>query len=131
MADEKVTAVLLIAHGSRQAGANEDLQRLAERVAAGSEFLWVQPSFLELAEPDIAKGAELCVEHGARRVLMIPYFLSQGTHLTRDLARARDELAGRYRGVEFHLAPPLGPDPLLDRLVWERIRQAELEGFDA
>ncbi len=115
------TAVLLIAHGSRHAPANDDLHRLAARLAARGEHSIVEPAFLELAEPDIPRGGDLCVERGAALVLMVPYFLSEGVHLIRDLTAARDALRDRHPGVEFRLGPPLGPDPLLDRLVLERI----------
>ena len=42
-----------------------------------------------------------------------------------DLTAARDELKARHRDVEFHLAPPLGPHPLLDELVTTRIRELD------
>jgi sirohydrochlorin ferrochelatase len=61
---------------------------------------------------------------------MIPYFLSEGVHLVRDLSAARDELIARHPGVEFRLGPPLGPDPLLDRLVAARIRQTDEDEGD-
>jgi sirohydrochlorin ferrochelatase len=122
--DDRPTAVLLIAHGSRRAEANQDLFDLADRIASATgSFPIVQASFLELAEPDILGGGGLCVERGAGRVLMLPYFLSAGVHLRRDLAAARDELAARHPGVEFRLGPPLGPHPLLDALVTDRIRE--------
>lgn len=125
MVEPGPTAVLLIAHGSRHAPANDDLFRLAERVAAAGDYPIVEPAFLELAEPDIPTGGDRCVARGAARVLMVPYFLSEGVHLTRDLGAARDELRGRHPGVPFVLGRPLGPDPLLDRLIGERIRQAD------
>ena len=62
---------------------------------------------------------------GGGAVLMIPYFLSAGVHLLRDLTAARDELARRHPGVEFRLGPPLGPHPLLDELVAARIGELE------
>ncbi len=120
------TAVLLIAHGSRHAPANADLHRLAARFADSGAFSIVEASFLELAEPDIASAGDRCIERGAARVLMIPYFLSEGIHLTRDLTAARDELSARYPGVTFALGRPLGPDPLIDRLVLERVHQTML-----
>jgi sirohydrochlorin ferrochelatase len=120
------TAVLLIAHGSRHAPANDDLHRLVARLAAKEDYPIVEPAFLELAEPDIPTGGASCVARGANRVLMVPYFLSEGVHLTRDLTAARRALQERHPSVEFLLGPPLGPDPLLDRLVVERIRSAEL-----
>ena len=121
-----MTAVLLIAHGSRHAPANADLHELVERVAASGSYPIVEAAFLELAAPDIPSGGDRCVSRGASVVLMVPYFLSEGVHLTRDLRAARESLAGRHPGVAFRLGPPLGPDPLLDRLVLERIR-----GLDA
>jgi sirohydrochlorin ferrochelatase len=54
---------------------------------------------------------------------MIPYFLSAGVHLTRDLVEVRDAIRRRHPGVEVRLATALGPHPLLDDLVSERIRQ--------
>jgi sirohydrochlorin ferrochelatase len=118
-------AVLLIAHGSRHASANDDLHQLAARLMAGSSFSIVEASFLELAEPDILQGGDRCVARGATRVLMIPYFLSAGVHLQRDLTAARDALQSRHPKVEFRLGPALGPHPLLDQLVLERIREVK------
>src|SRR5262249_12514855 len=119
------TAVLLIAHGSRHPSANQDLLELAGRVAATETYPIVEPSFLELAEPDILAGGATCVARGATRVLMIPYFLSAGVHLRRDLTSARDELSRRYPSVEFRLGLPLGPHPLLDSLVETRISELD------
>jgi sirohydrochlorin ferrochelatase len=120
------TAVLLIAHGSRQQAANDDLHELAGRLTAEGAYAIVEACFLELAEPDIPTGGERCVARGGTRVLMIPYFLSAGVHLRRDLTAARDEMSRRHPDVEFLLGSPLGPHPLLDHLVAIRVR--ELEG---
>src|SRR5512135_793374 len=121
------TAILLIAHGSRHAPANDDLNRLADRFAERGDYPIVEACFLELAEPDIATGGDRCVARGARRVLMVPYFLSAGVHLIRDLAAARDALRRRHPQVEFRLGAPLGPHPLLDDLVSQRIRQTDTD----
>jgi sirohydrochlorin ferrochelatase len=122
------TAVLLIAHGSRHETANEDLRALVARVAAGGIYPIVEGCFLELAQPDLPTGGERCVSRGATRVLMVPYFLSAGVHIQRDLASAHDELRRRYPHVEFRLGSPLGPHPLLDDLVAARIAEAEQTG---
>ena len=124
------TAVLLIAHGSRHAPANDDLHALAARLADRGDHPIVEPSFLELAGPDIPTGGDRCVARGATVVLMVPYFLSLGVHLARDLTAARDELRSRHPGVEFRLGPALGPDPLLDRLVIERIERLGVDTID-
>jgi sirohydrochlorin ferrochelatase len=121
-----VTAVLLIAHGSRHEPANADLRSLADRMAGEGRYPIVEPGFLELTTPEIPEAGDRCVARGATRVLMVPYFLSMGVHLLRDLTAAREELASRHPGVTFVLGPPLGPDPLLDRLVAERVSRLDL-----
>src|SRR5205809_172583 len=97
------TALLLIAHGSRHADDNADLLHLAQGLRNRGHSI-VVASFLELAEPGIAEGAALCVQQGAQRVVLVPYFLSAGTHVQRDLTAARTALAERFPHVEFRLA---------------------------
>jgi sirohydrochlorin ferrochelatase len=118
------TALLLIAHGSRQPEANADLHRLADELRRSGHYAAVEPAFLELAEPDIEAGGVRCVERGAGRVVLVPYFLAAGVHVRRDLAAARDRLAGRFPQVEFRLAEPLGPHPLLVEIVELRAADA-------
>lgn len=121
----QVTALLLIAHGSRRAEANRDLEALAGRIEAAGDYPIAVASFLEIAEPDIATGGTRCVARGATRVLMLPYLLAAGVHLRRDLTAAQAELAERFPQVQFLLGPALGPHPLLDALVLERARETE------
>jgi sirohydrochlorin ferrochelatase len=122
------TAILLIAHGSRHEPANDDLRRMAADLAERGDYSIVEAAFLELAAPDIPAGGSACVARGARRVLMIPYFLAAGVHLVRDLTAARDDLSARHPGVEFTLGAALGPHPLLQELVLERVRELETLG---
>ena len=57
-------------------------------------------------------------------MILLPYFLSAGVHVRRDLAALRDELAARFVGVEFRLAEPLGRHPLLLDVVAARAAEA-------
>jgi sirohydrochlorin ferrochelatase len=118
------TALLLIAHGSREESANADLYHVAAELRRREGFDQVEPSFLELAEPTIDDGGARCVAHGARRVVLVPYFLSAGVHVRRDLTEACRRLTERFPGVEFLLAEPLGQHPLLVEVVAERTRSA-------
>jgi sirohydrochlorin ferrochelatase len=90
-------------------------------------FGFVQCSYLELTEPGILAGGELCVQAGATSVVMLPYFLSPGVHVREDLTEARDELAGKFPDVRFVLAEPLGRHPLLIDIVDERAAEAGQE----
>jgi sirohydrochlorin ferrochelatase len=118
------TALLLIAHGSRQAPANEDLRDIAERLRALGHYDIIEPSFLELAEPTIDQAARRCVEQGASRVILLPYFLSAGVHVQRDLQEHRDRLARAFPEAAFALAEPMGRHPLLVEIVAQRAAEA-------
>jgi sirohydrochlorin ferrochelatase len=117
-------ALLLIAHGSRQDEANADLHHLAAELGRRGGFAVVEASFLELAEPGIEEGGASCVNQGAERVVLVPYFLSAGVHVRRDLTTARARLAARFPAVDFRLAEPLGRHPLLLDVVTQRAREA-------
>jgi sirohydrochlorin ferrochelatase len=118
------TALLLIAHGSREEEANADLAHVVEAMRRRGQFDLVEASFLELAVPTIEEAAADCAARGARRVVMLPYFLSAGVHVRRDLTEIRSRLAARFPQVEFLLGEPLGRHPLLLELVAERAAQA-------
>jgi sirohydrochlorin ferrochelatase len=119
------SALLLIAHGSRQEEANADLYHVVDEMRRRGDYALVEAAFLELAEPNVEQGGARCVAQGARRVVLLPYFLSAGVHVCRDLTAARQRLAERYPQVEFRLAEPLGRHPLLLQVVAERARAAE------
>lgn len=122
------TALLLIAHGSRQEEANADLSYVAAELRRRGCYALVETAFLELAQPPIDEGGARCAASGAERVILLPYFLSAGVHVQRDLAAARQRLAKRYPGVDFRLAEPLGRHVLLVDVVTERARAAEQSG---
>ena len=118
------TALLLIAHGSRRAEANADLEFVAAALRERGRYPVVTVSYLELVEPNIEGGGALCVQAGATDVILLPYFLSPGIHVVEDLTAARDALIARFPQVRFVLADPLGRHPLLVDVVEQRARES-------
>jgi sirohydrochlorin ferrochelatase len=118
------TALLLIAHGSRQDEANADLHDIVVEMRGRGEYAVVEGAFLELAKPTIEEASARCVSHGAGRVILLPYFLSAGVHVQQDLTAICRKLADTFPDVDFRLAEPLGPHPLLFEIVAQRARQA-------
>lgn len=121
MPHSPATAVLLIAHGSRRAAANDDVRQIARDLSARDDYVAVQVAYLELASPSIPEAALECIRRGAQSVLLMPYFLSAGRHVVDDLVAFRAELAQTHPGVEFHLCPPLGLHPLMVQIVRDRL----------
>jgi len=105
-----MTALLLVAHGSRREASNEEIRQLANKLrdAATSQFTQIECAFLELAEPLIPDGITCCINQGANEVIVLPYFLSAGRHVSEDIPGIVAESQCRYPDVSIKIAPYLG-----------------------
>ncbi len=56
--------------------------------------------------------------------VVVPYFLTLGLHLQRDLPSIVKELSRINKGVRIDVAPPLDGHPALSRILQERAREA-------
>ena len=85
-----MSALLIIAHGSRRAESNEEIKALTAQVAsrANEHFDLVECAFLELAEPLIPDGVNSLVDQGAKSIVVVPYFLAKGAHVRDDIPEA-------------------------------------------
>ena len=117
------TALLLIAHGSRRAEANADAHTMAELLTARGPSPCLA-AFLELASPTIPEGARQCLDRGASRIVLLPFFLSAGMHVTRDLQDWCVRLGQEYPQIQFLLAPPIGCHPLVVEVLAHQAAQA-------
>jgi sirohydrochlorin cobaltochelatase len=103
-------ALILFAHGSRDAGWADPFEQLAARVRAIAHGNEVRLAFLELMRPDLGEAVAQLVDGGASRISIVPIFLGSGGHIRRDLPALIDELRARHPGVEFKGATPAGED---------------------
>jgi len=112
--------LLLIAHGSRRQSANDEIMHLAERVGSldNNDFDGVVTAFLEMAEPDIHQGVARCVELGAKHIVVVPYFLAGGKHVSKDIpAEIECARAGLSQQVEIEISQYLGASAAMAGLV--------------
>ncbi len=103
-------ALLLVAHGSRLEDANQEIERMAERLREqlGEEYGIVRHAFLEIAEPDIPTGIDACVAQGAITIQVLPYFLAAGRHVRDDIPGIVEEARRKHSSVAIHLQDYLG-----------------------
>lgn len=123
------TALVIVDHGSRLPEANRVVEAVAAEIAGRGEYLAVEPAHMELAEPGIAAAFARCAAAGARRVIVIPYFLAPGGHAREDIPRLAGEAASAHPGVEWAVAEPLGLDARIMDIVVDRAREAERAGI--
>jgi len=115
-------ALLVVGHGSRVPAANRLLEDLARRLRGRFRGRVVRACFLEAARPGIETAIETCIRRGACRILIVPYFLSSGGHVRRDLPRAAARAERQHPGVRVRIAPHLGMDRRLVSLAADRAR---------
>jgi sirohydrochlorin cobaltochelatase len=81
-------------------------------------------AFLELAQPDLPAAVACLCARGATRIVVVPFFLTLGIHLRRDLPGIVEGLRGIHPGVEFEIAPPLEGHPALVDAMLGRAEEA-------
>ena len=114
------TGFIVFAHGSSVESANEAVRRVAADFASQLGNPQVVAAFLEGGKPDLDGAVDSLANNGATEILVLPYFLTLGMHLQRDLPRLVDAAAARHPGVHIRVAPPLDGHPRLTDILLER-----------
>ena len=118
------TAILIMAHGSRIAEANDAASEVAAMVQEMIGLEIVEVAFRELHEPNIQQGIDACVARGAQRILLMPYFLFMGAHVQHDLPEEISEAQKRHPGLIMEMGGHLGVHRKLAEIEAERIGEA-------
>ena len=121
--NEDSTAIIVFAHGSALPEANREVARLAEEVSRQARCP-ARCAFLELAQPDLGAAVAAAVAAGARRIVVIPYFLTMGVHMRRDLPRLLAEQQARFPAVDLRAAQSLEGYPGIAQALLDRVRDA-------
>lgn len=119
--------LLIIAHGSRRQASNDEVRALARQIANARHpaIADVEVAFLELAEPSIADGLTRCVAKGARDILVFPYFLAAGTHVTYDIPEEIAAFCAKHPQVNIRVTPHLGAAPTLPQAILDLAASTE------
>jgi sirohydrochlorin ferrochelatase len=104
------------------ASANDAVRVVAAEAARLGGWDAYETAFLECS-PRLGDAVAALAAKGAGEVLVLPYFLTLGIHLQRDLPKLVGELARAY-GVEIRVAPPLDGHAALSRILVERAAEA-------
>ncbi|GLZ07734.1 cobalamin biosynthesis protein CbiX [Actinomadura sp. NBRC 104412] len=129
---DRDTAVLLVGRGSTDPDANAEIHKVARlfwegRGAGGPEqghgLACVEPAFVSLARPSVPEGLERLRRLGARRVVVLPYFLFRGLLPDRVAQQAR-AYAASHPELDVRCAEVIGDCDGLADVVAERYEEA-------
>jgi len=115
--------IVVFAHGSRVEAANEAVRRVAADLARAADYPHVEAAFLELGQPDLAGAVARLLEKGVGDVVVIPYFLTLGIHMERDLPKLVADICGEHPGITMRVTAPLDGHPAIAGILLDRARE--------
>lgn len=118
-----MTGFIVFAHGSRVESANQAVRDVVSKMAARGDHA-VEAAFLELGAPDLTSATSLLIARGATRIVVIPYFLTLGTHMQRDLPRLAQDASRAHGNIEMQITAPLDGHPALVQALLDRATEA-------
>jgi sirohydrochlorin ferrochelatase len=81
---------------------------------------------LEFIEPHPPESIQNLAEQGLEQVVVFPYLLGQGKHVTLEMDEILDDVRSKLPELGLHLAGALGPDPRMAEIIVERIQSLGL-----
>lgn len=115
-----MTPLLLVGHGTRDETGAREFGRFTERLR-GRLPVDVAGGFIELSAPPLTDAVARLYDAGHRRVAAVPLVLVAAGHGKGDIPGALARERDRRPGLSYAYGRPLGPHPMLLRLLEERL----------
>ena len=103
-------ALILFAHGARDARWAEPFRRLQDIIRRQRPDLIVELAFLELMEPRLPELVGALAARGCTEATVVPVFFGQGGHVLRDLPLLIDRLKADHPQMRIAAAAAVGED---------------------
>jgi sirohydrochlorin ferrochelatase len=113
---DRDVGVLVVAVGSSHEPANRATKAVAPALAADTDWAGASTAFVTGPQPSVHRAALRLRQHGATRLVIVPWFLAPG--------RLTDRIAAYAHTHDIALAPPLGCDPLVAATLLDRFDEA-------
>ncbi|HEY6422293.1 MAG TPA: sirohydrochlorin chelatase [Pseudonocardiaceae bacterium] len=112
------TALVAVAHGSRDPRSAATISALVDRVRGLRPHLDVQLAFLDLCAPRLD-----AVLAALPRAVVVPLLLGRAFHADVDVPAAVSRAAAARPGLDIAVADVLGPDPRLEATALRRLAE--------
>ncbi len=110
--------LLIVAHGSRRMASNDEVRQVTEKFnQLEHQFDHVSSAFLELDDPSIPQGLLNAIDMGATEIMVLPYFLSAGRHVSEDIPAEIAIVQKNHPDVKISMAPYLGASDSIPEIL--------------
>lgn len=121
------TGVIILAHGSRGEKGESEVELVLHRTAIELKPLLIQSTdiigaALQFNHPSLEEAVTLVSLKGIKRIVIAPYFLFAGRHITEDIPQLISKLKDKYPDTEFLLTDNLGQNESFSNLMAKRIK---------
>ncbi|WP_074044441.1 sirohydrochlorin chelatase, partial [Geobacillus proteiniphilus] len=116
------TAVILLGRGGSDPDANSDLYKIARLFWEQTGYALVEPAFMGVTTPSLDDAVRRCLMLGARRIVVLPYFLFTGILIKR-LEQQVVQYQAEHSHISFALAGYFGFHPKLEEIVLDRLNE--------
>lgn len=104
-------AAILFAHGAPDTRWGQPFFEMRDKLRARLGDVKVGLAFMEYAKPTLGDAVGELYEQGARRMLLVPVFLSGGGHVLKDLPPMIAAEKERYADLELVVSGAIGEEP--------------------
>lgn len=115
------SAILVVAHGSRELQAQQEFKRLVGKYRKRHPGWKIAHAFLELAEPTIPQALG-SLTASSREILVLPLFLFAAKHVRKHIPEILAAFRKTHPQVKVKLAKPLGADGKLLDILDQRVK---------
>jgi sirohydrochlorin ferrochelatase len=120
-----MTAYIVFAHGSSVESANEAVRTVAREAARRGGWKSYETAFLGGGRPNLEEAADQLMADGATEIVVIPYFLTSGLHLERDLPALIGLVQLAHPDTAIRATEPLDGHPGLIDAVLDRAKTVD------
>ena len=99
-----------MAHGSRKDVSNKEVIALGKKVESllGEHYAHVMTAFLEFTNPILEESILSCIKKDVNEIIILPYFLASGNHVTRDIPEVVAKIQASNPNVKMILKEHIG-----------------------
>jgi sirohydrochlorin ferrochelatase len=117
-------AIIILGHGSRGGGDNTALKRIAEELQRSSDEI-IEYAYLQYGQPTADAALDRCITHGAKEIVIVPFFMQAGAHVTRDIPDFVDKARAQHPECDIRSTDYVGAHPSMAQIVMDLAGKAK------